>query len=511
MLKGNDIYNPIKSEIYLRDQSNLSGNAEAIAFVTTSDEAIKALQFAREQNKTVTIQGSRTGVNGGAVPMGGYIINFSRMNKITSFTFDEAMGIGTLGVQAGVTVEQIERILNSKHLGQTVFDSNSQAEWLKYQKSDVTLTFEASPSEKTATIGGMIACNASNAGMKHGNSIVNQILKVQAILPNGEILSLSENNAKLDNKVIAFSDLGQQFRETVTNKNPYEAGYNLGNWIDLLCGSEGTLALITGATIKLQSKPAYQYGLSLPFSDAKQLFSFWKDFQNVLSSFPENLLCKATCFDRSCLSLLQNQVSTHQVSRDSALFDESSRGATLLLELGSAKEDDLFEVLETILIFLKKTDLSEDCVSVSSNQNQLSAMLELEHRVLDAITLLPANIERYSADICVTQEKFSDLFMYISEKINSHELSGMLVGQLLSEQISFCLINGYNVSDIYQAILNKAAETGCKCSSKYGVGRKKLQVFKKLSAQQESIARQVKGFMDPHFILNKGVLFNAKL
>jgi hypothetical protein len=37
--------------------------------------------------------------------------------------------------------------------------------------------------------------------------------------------------------------------------------------------------------------------------------------------------------------------------------------------------------------------------------------------------------------------------MYISEKINSHELSGMLVGQLLSEQISFCLINGYNVSD----------------------------------------------------------------
>ena len=58
MLKGNDIYNPIKSEIYLRDQSNLSGNAEAIAFVTTSDEAIKALQFAREQNKTVTIRES---------------------------------------------------------------------------------------------------------------------------------------------------------------------------------------------------------------------------------------------------------------------------------------------------------------------------------------------------------------------------------------------------------------------------------------------------------------------
>ena len=150
--------------------------------------------------KTVTIQGSWTGVNGGAVPMGGYIINFSRMNKITSFTFDEIKGIGTLEVQAGVTVEQIERILNSKHLGQTVFDSSSQAEWLKYKQSDTTLTFEASPSEKTATIGGMIACNASNAGMKHGNSIVNQILKVQAILPNGEILSLSENNAKLDNK-----------------------------------------------------------------------------------------------------------------------------------------------------------------------------------------------------------------------------------------------------------------------------------------------------------------------
>jgi hypothetical protein len=111
----------------------------------------------------------------------------------------------------------------------------------------------------------------------------------------------------------------------------------------------------------------------------------------------------------------------------------------------------------------------------------------------------------------VPQENFSDLFMYISEKINSHELSGMLIGQLLSEQISFCLVGDKKVSSIYQSILDKSVEAKCKCAAKYGVGRKKLQVFRKLSPQQELATRRVKGLIDPQFILNKGVLLNAEL
>ncbi|MFP3153170.1 FAD-binding protein [Lachnospiraceae bacterium ZAX-1] len=75
---------PISSqyETYLQDESRLSGHADRSAFPTNTDELLEVLDIAKERKLLITVQGGRTGIVGGAVPVGGLIVNLSLMNRL---------------------------------------------------------------------------------------------------------------------------------------------------------------------------------------------------------------------------------------------------------------------------------------------------------------------------------------------------------------------------------------------------------------------------------------------
>jgi len=177
-------------ESYLSDESGIVGSASWIAFPQSKADLCKLLHIVREAGEPLTIQGARTGLRGQAVPQGGYIINLTKMCAIEAFRFDSATSSASVKLQAGVTLEQLDDWLRIK--APTEFaDDESKMHWERYCSWDGTLYFVPNPSEKTATLGGLIAEDAVGSYVLCGGDLAQNILDKDVILSENVIVSLT--------------------------------------------------------------------------------------------------------------------------------------------------------------------------------------------------------------------------------------------------------------------------------------------------------------------------------
>lgn len=207
---------------YAHDES-LSAAPQSPAFVVkpgTAEEVAQLLALASNEGFAVTARGSGSGLAGAAIaPPGGVVLSFERMNKILEI--DETNHVAV--VQPGVTLQELEETTKERGLVYPVY-----------------------PGEMSATIGGNIATNAGGMravryGVTHEN-----VLGLQAALPSGELIRSGG----------------------AITKN--SSGYDL---TQLIVGSEGTLALVTEATLRLRPRAAVRATLLAPFSDLDQITS----------------------------------------------------------------------------------------------------------------------------------------------------------------------------------------------------------------------------------------------
>ena len=112
------------SEAYNIDESKSKGESEGVFIPDNSDDIKKILQRARQEIFKITVCGNRTGVCGGSVPHGGYVISTERLNRIIGIGNDDGYYIR---VQPCVTVRQLSDALLTKHLG-NIEDLTTEAE-----------------------------------------------------------------------------------------------------------------------------------------------------------------------------------------------------------------------------------------------------------------------------------------------------------------------------------------------------------------------------------------------
>ena len=202
------------NEDYAHDEA-LGVEWQTPAFVvlpeTTADVAA-ILRLANEHSISVTARGSGTGLSGAATPVpGGIVVSFERMNRVLEI--DEANQVAV--VQPGVTLAELDEVTAAHGLVYPVY-----------------------PGEYSASLGGNVATNAGGMrAVKYGVTR-HQVLGLEAVLPTGEVIRS-----------------GGRFVKGST-------GYDL---TQLITGSEGTLALVTEATLRLYPRPAHQATVLAPF------------------------------------------------------------------------------------------------------------------------------------------------------------------------------------------------------------------------------------------------------
>jgi glycolate oxidase len=180
----------------------------AVAMPASTAEVAQLVALAGEAGLPVTARGSATGLSGGCVPVpGGLVVSFSRMNRILEI--DESNHVAV--VQPGVTLTELEAALRPKGLVYPVY-----------------------PGEQSASLGGNVNTNAGGMRAVRYGVTRHNVLGLEMVLGTGEVIRS-----------------GGKFVKSST-------GYDL---TQIVIGSEGTLALVTEVTLKLQ--PLYRHSATV--------------------------------------------------------------------------------------------------------------------------------------------------------------------------------------------------------------------------------------------------------
>ena len=202
---------------YAHDElGGVSRMPEILVRVHSTEEISAIMRHAYERSIPVTVRGSGTGLVGAAVPIhGGILLETTKMNRILHLDEHNL----TVTVQPGVLLMELAAFAEEHDF-----------------------LYPPDPGEKSATIGGNISTNAGGMrAVKYGVTR-DYVRALTVVLPNGEI---------------------QTFGAAVAKNS---SGYSLK---DLIIGSEGTLAIICEAVLKLVPLPKVSVSLLVPFPDMK--------------------------------------------------------------------------------------------------------------------------------------------------------------------------------------------------------------------------------------------------
>jgi len=194
------------SALYLSDETEsrgLHGHAELVVFPGTAEEVRSVVACCYESGVPIVPRGGGTGFAGGAVPVdGGIVLSLERLDRVRQF--DPLLW--RVQVEAGIATAELRRIVRESGL---MFPPDPGA-------------------AESSQIGGNIATNAGGPhAFKYGVTGA-WVLGLEAVVPPGELIQV-----------------GGPIRKDV-------AGYDLKS---LLIGSEGTLAILTAAWLKLIPAP----------------------------------------------------------------------------------------------------------------------------------------------------------------------------------------------------------------------------------------------------------------
>ncbi|MGE3867400.1 MAG: FAD-binding oxidoreductase [Hyphomonadaceae bacterium] len=179
------------------------GRADVMAAPASTAEAAALVALCHAAGVAITPQGGNTGLVGGQIPDGELLVSMRRMNRIRSVSAQD----DALVAEAGVVLAAAQEVAAG---------------------ADRLFPLRLA-SEGTATIGGLISTNAGGVHVVRYGMMRDLVLGIEAVLPDGRVLDALKSLRK-DN-----------------------TGYDLKQ---LFIGAEGTLGLVTAASLKLFPRPA---------------------------------------------------------------------------------------------------------------------------------------------------------------------------------------------------------------------------------------------------------------
>ena len=462
---------------FLHDESRREGRAEKIVFPRTTEEVGAALAFAKDRDWPITLQGGRTGITAGCVPDGGLIINLSRMDLIGPISN------GCMTVQPGATLGQVRAALQGSGY---------------FFPSDLT--------ETTATIGGMVANNASGARSYKYGSVRSWIHALEVLLADGKRIQVERGVHVAAGLDFQLGDLAGTLPDLELPDVKSAAGYFVQpnmDLVDLFIGAEGTLGVVTGITLQLLPLAPEMVGVTAFFaaeSDALRFVEFLrKETAPVAIEF----------FDSGALDLLRTMKQCNAAFSDLPELAPQYHTA-LYFELEGEMPEFVVEALE---------DGRLDCW-MSEGDREIERLKKFRHAVPEAVNLLIAErrktlpkLTKLGTDMSVPDERLFEVMEMYHTGLAAAGLEYVIFGHIGNNHVHVNILprsqEEYELGKaLYFKWARQVVEWGGSVSAEHGIGKLKTE-FLELMSGRERIAelRTLKTVFDPANRLNRGNLF----
>ena len=490
---------------YLRDESRRTGAADRIAFPRTEADVTDALAEARRLQLPVTVQGARTGVTGGAVPEGGFVLNLSNMTAIRPDG-------DTLVVQPGATLDAIRAAVPAGRF------------------------FAPDPTESTASIGGMISCNASGAlSFLHGPTR-NHILGLRVATASGELLELHRGRDRADGLQVRLGSLSAELpplpRPHVKNAAGYyvEPGMDL---LDLFIGAEGTLGVVTEATLRLLPAPGAVWGLMVFLPDTASVVGFvdalraeqkpevrgQRPGSPATSDLqPSARLAAIEYFDSRCLDFLRAHAEG-LATRGIAVPDLPPGAACVYAEWHAPDEAAAETAVLAAAERLPDFGADPDAVLLADNPRDMDklklfrhAAPELVNSVLDERRRIHPGLVKLGTDMSVPDDRLADVLALYEADLAASGLEHLIFGHIGANHLHVNILPRDPADyDAGRALYAKWAARiiawGGSISAEHGIGKIKRDLFRQMAGDDAlRRMRDLKRLLDPGFLLNPGNL-----
>ena len=407
------------------------------------------VKLANEKNIPIIPRGAGTGLAGGAVAkLGGIMISTVRMNHIKSYD----LGNLTVTVEPGVLLNDLAA------------DAEKQG-----------LMYPPDPGEKFATLGGNVSTNAGGMRAVKYGSTRDYVRAMQVVLPTGEIVNFGSKVPKTS------------------------SGYS---FVQLMCGSEGTLGIITELTLKLIPMPKEFVSLIIPFEDLETCIA------TVPQIFLNKLEPQALEFmGRDIVEMSEKYLEKENFPK---VVDGVEAGAYLLMTYDGNDRDQLDALCEqTSEVVFENGALD---VFVADTPDKRRDAWAARSQFLESIQA--ATDELDECDVVVPRDKIAEYFNWVltlQEKYNvvirgfGHAGDGNLHIYACKEG-DMSLEEFAEKSDlVMEEMYKKAVEMGGEISGEHGIGHSKVKFLEEAVGETKmALMRGIKKVFDPNNILNPG-------
>ncbi|MBE6635915.1 MAG: FAD-binding oxidoreductase [Ruminococcaceae bacterium] len=432
------------SEDYSHDElGDVKKMPDVLVRVHTTEEVSAVMKHAWARSIPVTVRGSGTGLVGAAVPIeGGILLETTKMNKILSLDKNNL----SVTVQPGVLLMELAAFAEENDF-----------------------LYPPDPGEKSATIGGNISTNAGGMrAVKYGVTR-DYVRALTVVMPNGDILNLGATVAK------------------------NSSGYSLK---DLIIGSEGTLAIICEAVLKLLPLPKVSVSLLVPFPDMK----------TAIEAVPKIIRSKII------------PTAIEYMSRDTILFSESYLGkkfpdtkndAYILLTFDGNSDAQVAADMNTVAELCLEIG-AKDAYIVDTDERK-KAVWSARGAFLEAIKA--STTEMDECDVVVPVDKVDAFIKYTHELADElkiripsfgHAGDGNLHVYICRDELSESDWRS-TLKLCFDRMYEKAESLGGLVSGEHGIGYAKKEFLKKqLGDAQILLMQGIKKVFDEKNILNPG-------
>lgn len=441
------LYKDNINEEYSHDElGNAHSAPDIVVKALTTEEVSSIARYAYENEIPLTVRGSGTGLVGACVPIcGGIVLDVSQMNKILELDEENL----TITVEPGVLLMELAQFV-----------------------TEHDLFYPPDPGEKTATIGGNISTNAGGMrAVKYGVTR-DYVRHLEVVLPDGRIVNFG-------GKIVKNS-----------------SGYALK---DLMVGSEGTLGIITKATLKLLPLPKKTVSLLIPF----------KNISQAIGTVPK--IIKAKCIP-TAVEFMQKEVIEDAESYLGSKFPDSTSDAYLLLKFdGNSKEEIENYYDDTAKICLENGAID---IFISDTDERDETIWKARGAFLEAIKNSTTDMDE--VDVVVPRSSVNEMVEFSHALQNEVGARIKCFGHAGDGNLHIYVLKDdlgerewvEKLNSAMNEMYKKAKELNGEVSGEHGIGyAKKAYLARSLDSTNIELMRGIKKVFDPKNILNPNKLF----